>query len=510
MESNSDKQLRDKLTGVEFRFDPQAWEQMEDMLDKKKKRRGFFWWWTGGIAAALLFAIVGYELGISSGKLQVAGNKLNIEVLEVENQKSAAKESAAVSSSREQVNKEGKNQNPKGNTRAAVGSGSERENENGISEKLKGNAIAAVSSSEHANVMSKEQVVKSKREKPNSKEVNEGNTAALIPVNSSETLNPSANVLSKKQKRKQQLLAKANEGGVNTTVSRFEKNPLQERTDLLAASTTKDLLAKRIEMDGRAGFLKSSSDESSFSKISEEALPKAKKKIFNYSLGVVANVTGTILDNPDSLRGFYNKPSYAVGFTHEFLFLKRVAITNSILYSQTGFKVYHPVAPADTSSTTSGYSAAISELQIPIGIKAYPVNKKWFRLSIAAGIINHIKLKEFFTVEKQTYQYQITPPITNFDNTVTTGNNPFVEGLNKSSNLSDHARTQGEQGEYFGMGGLRRYYASFYASAGVEFIAKRKYIFFTEPMFYMTLNKIGLQEKRKYNVGVSGGFRYQF
>lgn len=42
MENNSDKQLRDKLSSTEFPFDPQAWEQMEAMLDKKKKRRGFF------------------------------------------------------------------------------------------------------------------------------------------------------------------------------------------------------------------------------------------------------------------------------------------------------------------------------------------------------------------------------------------------------------------------------------------------------------------------------------
>ena len=52
MESNSDKQLREKLNGNEFPFDPRAWEKMEAMLDEKKKRRGFFWWWTGGIAAA--------------------------------------------------------------------------------------------------------------------------------------------------------------------------------------------------------------------------------------------------------------------------------------------------------------------------------------------------------------------------------------------------------------------------------------------------------------------------
>ena len=62
----------------------------------------------------------------------------------------------------------------------------------------------------------------------------------------------------------------------------------------------------------------------------------------------------------------------------------------------------------------------------------------------------------------------------------------------------------------FSLNSARRYYTSFYASAGFEYIVKKHFIFFTEPMFYMSLNKIGLQEKRKYNLGVNGGFRYQF
>ena len=37
MESNSDKQLREKLSGTEFPFDPKAWGQMEAMLDEKRR-----------------------------------------------------------------------------------------------------------------------------------------------------------------------------------------------------------------------------------------------------------------------------------------------------------------------------------------------------------------------------------------------------------------------------------------------------------------------------------------
>ena len=62
MESNGDKEMRDKLRGVELPFDPKAWEQMDAMLEKDRKPKIFFWWWTGGIAACLFMAagIFGY------------------------------------------------------------------------------------------------------------------------------------------------------------------------------------------------------------------------------------------------------------------------------------------------------------------------------------------------------------------------------------------------------------------------------------------------------------------
>src|SRR6185369_10444692 len=62
----------------------------------------------------------------------------------------------------------------------------------------------------------------------------------------------------------------------------------------------------------------------------------------------------------------------------------------------------------------------------------------------------------------------------------------------------------------FSINKAKRYYASFYASAGLELVAKKHFVFFTEPMFYMSLQKIGVQDKRKYNFGLSGGFRYKF
>ncbi len=267
-------------------------------------------------------------------------------------------------------------------------------------------------------------------------------------------------------------------------------------------------------MDRRTGLLETTSEETSINKANEETLAKAKKKKFQYSLGVLANISATIvggkrmyLDSLNACKSCYEKPSYAVGITHDFLFGKRVAITNSILYSHTAFKICRPKAPIDTEGVTKSYISKIHELQIPIGIKVYPVVKERFRFYVAASFINHIKFTEEFVTEKRP---RVIPNNIWADNVfVSSNDNPFMAGNNKSI-VENASYTEGEQAEYFGMRGLRRYYASFYASAGVEYIHKKKYIFFTEPMFYMSLNEIGRQERRKYNVGVSGGFRYQF
>jgi hypothetical protein len=135
--------------------------------------------------------------------------------------------------------------------------------------------------------------------------------------------------------------------------------------------------------------------------------------------------------------------------------------------------------------------------------------KDRFRFYISASLINHIKLKEVFRVEKEIPNVIPNNMFANENTFVSVADNPFL-GNTKTTSMDMSGSSPDLQGKYYGLGKLSRYYASFYASAGVEFIAKKKYIFFTEPMFYMSLNKIGLQEKRKYNVGVQGGFRYQF
>ncbi len=483
MENNSDKQLRDKLSGTEFPFDPQAWDKMDAMLDEKKKRRGFFWWWTGGIAAALLFGVIGYELRGVIGNEQLAIN--TAEKSEVRSQKSEV------------------------NTTTA-----EDEKAKVKSEKLKVNAPAA--EGEQETVTSKEHT--GKQETRNKKQSPTG--TALISANPSDPRHPRANVFSKANKQLAISNKQAHKNNKQQTRNKKPATPVQTEIAMLNAAYATAAVEENISLSRMEASLLNYVSENavtSFDKKEEDVLPKQKKKIFNYSLGVLANGTGTTLGdqsihNPNvPIRNkkfipFEKTPSYMVGFTHDFLFVNRVAITNSILFTQTSFAVHSPKV-VSFSKTPTQYTSNITELAIPIGIKVYPVVKNNFRFYINTGIINHIKLKETFD-----YTYPLDTPV---NNTATLGD-PLLFPI--ETNFTGNVKTYDALGttaietstKDFSINSAKRYYASFYAGAGFEYIAKKHFILFAEPVYYMSLQKIGVQDKRKYNFGLTGGFRYQF
>lgn len=511
MESNSDKQLRDKLTGNEFPFDPQAWEQMETMLDEKKKRRGIFWWWfSGGIAAGIIITLgLGYGLLLMSDEDKYAEN--------------------TGSAIQHQVSPESKSPGRQNLIYPHVDDAALAVENNSLG--------AHQTTMEHEN----EQTALTHKKESLAKEHNNTNTYSITQSLSaaggqSSSFNgkinqEKSNREKQREERKNELLKKHERGATNTTVVTVDGDKAADETmtsnafadyAIFGASVSNstqqssNTIAELLQMDKRFAFLQVKEDELVFADDkTDDVLPKPKKKIFNYSLGAVGNISAVTLglQAGNTQEKWHRKPSFAAGFTHDFLFLNRIAITNSVLYAQTGFKIQSPNAPADTQAVTKNYSSAISELQIPIGIKGYPVAKKHFRFYLAAGIINHINLQEVFTVQKEVFQPNITltPPVTNLEGSFTsTQDNPFSGVENKSANVMDDSYMKGEQAEYFGLGGLKRYYASFYASAGIEFIAKKHFVFFAEPMFAMTLKKIGLQDSRKYNVGATAGLRYQF
>ena len=449
MAINSDKQLRDKLSNQEFPFDPQAWEQMQALLDKKKKRRGFFWWWTGGLAAVLLLSVGTLGWGLY---LMEEDDKQMEEIAAVRNTEFGVRNSkvnAGTTSLSEQETQDGNTKSEIRNTKL-------------------NRATATLNEPSNANRQLSTANKKQKRENRNS--TYETRNAKLNTANA--TLNEPSTA-------NRQLL----------TANSKPETAFTQQEGFILSRQEASLLASR-----------SDNTETAFDKKEEDALPKQKKKIFNYSLGVLTNVSGTTLGKQTNL--FDKTPSYAAGLTHEFLFVNRVALTNSVLFAQTSFTVYQPKA-IDFAKTPLSYTSHIISIDIPVGIKVYPVVKGNFRFYINTGIVNHIKLKETFTyvpAPDTVYNANVIPPNTNFpDQTNFNGVSADVLSTTGSNSTAD-----------FSINRAKRYYASYYASAGFEYLAGGHWLIFGEPTFNMSLQKIGVQDKRKYNIGLNAGLRYTF
>jgi hypothetical protein len=460
MENNPDNELRDKLRGIHFPYDPKAWEQMEAMLEKERRPKGLFWWWFGSTAACLFFAASVVSYYHFAGK---PGQGLNLAQHSNLNQPTSLNNIAAVS-----------NENQHSNT--AVATGNKRMNNKNLpltvvvgSNMIKGSSQTGTR---------KKSEVRHRAEK-------------LLKSSVANSNNQSANAGIPKVIEKSEIAH---------SISAANSTSFLEQISL-TSMLPDELFGIKEENPGPVGI----NDDESLD------IRKLKKKIFHYSLGASVNVTGTTLGKQTGGPFFYAKPSFMSGITHEFMFLNRFAVTNSILYSQTSFEVFqpktsYPIAPAN-------YTARISEIAIPIGVKAYIVSRAKFRFYATAGVINHVQLSE-------TFNYTlITPPVINSSNNAKYGSyNPFpvqtrfnqvghpVEVSTTFNSFQAPSPTAAE----FAINQAHRYYASVYSTIGAEMIAQKHIVFFTEPIFFMSLNKIGIQDKYKYNLGLNSGIRYQF
>jgi hypothetical protein len=507
MENNSDKELRGKLQNVEFPFDPKAWEQMEAMLEEKRKPKVILWWWVGGIAACLILGMgmYGYHQFASNnagGKTAVAinsnttDNELNAANVKDEKSKkgntisspvnaipagrvsvNAKEDKLAISGNDKRLNS---SSTPNSQTSPALGKASVRPSTN-----ARGPAKGEMQTGNAGSGSNTKSLTHNSKSAIESGAIGVGNNAPQ-PVNVSQDIPTHA-------------------GGLDVTnvadgIAEFLTNRMKSE---LAEAITMNMM-RADELTG------ANIDDQMQKKEGDEVnLKKLKKKVFNYSLGLAANITGATLGPQTGANAFYQIPSYMAGLTHEFMFFKRFAITNSIQFSQTSYKVYD----AKTSYQTGldYYTSKITEIAIPIGLKVYAVSKPKFRFYVAAGVINHIKLKETFD-----YSYHHTSGSSNLDSLFSPypsqtyfpgggGKIPAMSFANNSPNAAFESGTSD-----FSINKGKRYYASFYASAGAEFIVQKHVVFFTEPLFYMNLEKVGIQDKYKYNLGLSGGIRYQF
>lgn len=508
MESNSDKAMRDKLQGVEVPFDPAAWEQMEAMLDKKEKKRGFFWlWFSAGMAALLLLTGAGAYLSMYG---------------ESDKQLALAKEQTSVGNEQEV----GSRQNAIGNQEGNEVGGKQlntvgNKEEKTVNNEGESNSILKTEKANNtlgSNTSKTTHKLKAKRNTFNGKQTGTASTE---------------NRINKQQRSKQsakngtaltgnQQLATGNQSAStgnsqlttnNALMTDFNGKPINANTQ---AATPKAFSADKYWLT----HLNPAEEEYNPAKHEgNDQLPKKMRaKVFQYSIGALGNVSAAMVkENTGSTAVSTAKPSSMGGFTHDFLFAGRFALSNSILYSQSNFKVTN-VRSQSFDPAPISFNCRITEVAIPIGIKVYPISTPKFRFYLSAGVINHIKLSESFTYNTVTTIDSGIASAIDIKNTYPTTTSFDGNGNGAIETYDSYTLTPGNTTSTkilvntndFSINNAKRYYASFYAGAGVEGIIKNKWILFAEPSFNMSLQKIGIQERRKYNVGANLGFRYQF
>lgn len=514
MESNTDNNLADKLRGFEAPYEPEAWKEMEALLDKKKKRRVFFWWWTGGIAAALLLG--GLLWGVMKPEMH---NGQEPKEQTTQRTLKSSEETEFGGPEKQEVGETGEKSN-----------GGLQENE----------VIAQA-----------ENNIKPKQANYGTNEVRKASRQPIIEVENGQTSqskalrstgnknknahrgerNGSVQVAKQKEKAKELVSGSEVEGEsavaqvANTSAEvKEEQLSLQKAAEQEAAtaipavtdSSAEEPIANAIE-----------NKETENGKTKKEGA-KGGKKIFSFHLGARVDLLGVTTGPsgkvPDSLKTREPwKFSYAVGPTVEFMLWKRLSFFTGVQYSMNAFKVKNPTIAQnelqDPNDTTGGfysylcrsYTSTSHELIFPVGIKAYPLSTDKFRLFVSAGIINHVKLKETFEleIEKVPNTSSLFTPAE--DHYLHTSQNPFVNNsqydmVGTSSALGDQAG----KANWLSVSGTSRYYASFYASVGAEFVFKKKYQLVVEPLYRMSINTIGEQHKRLHSAGLSLGFKYQF
>lgn len=504
MESNTDKAMRDKLQGLEMPFDPAAWEQMEAMLDKKDRRRGLFWWWFGsGMAALLLLTVAGTYIVTNS---------------EIVSNAPVAEAHTLVSST--QGNEEGKslgsNQlNKVGNENGDAVSSTQL-NKVGHEMSASTNEAARL----HENYSSTDNAGKAPSTNKRSRTKKQGIRGSSGAATALNATKKQRNIQSAENStvltRNQQPATRNGQAPTGNSALLTDFNGKSINVNALATST------EPINADKYWLTHLNPADEEYYparNESSDELPNKTRSKMFLYSVGALGNIsTSMVKKSTGGGNGvsFSGMPSSMGGLTHDFLFAGRFAISNSILYAQTQFTVSNvrsqSFAPAPLS-----FNCKITEVAIPIGIKIYPVAKPNFRFYLSAGVINHIKLSETFsyTAPKQdtvipNYALEVKntyPTQTSFDG----AGNGVIETVDATAGLASNTSTRVTvNSNDFSLNNTKRYYTSFYAGAGVEGIIKNKWILFAEPSFNMSLQKIGIQERRKYNIGANMGCRYQF
>jgi hypothetical protein len=476
-EQQQDKILKEKLQQLQVSFDANAWAQMDAMLNKEQKKRGFIFWWLGAVGALLLIGGAAlYFFMNTENKFINTNSKTTSEISIDTNEKNTTEinnsttNNNATNQSENIFNNHAEKQNTTHILNTTSNNIQPKEKMNGSGGNNNNNNSNTVtnnnSPSNNATAMSSRSNIKSKR---NNKAEKEYNTTNIIAASSSNTAN-------------------------NESLIPFFTTSINEI--LFVVETMQLIDVKIVEED-------------------KETIKTPHIKKVHYALGVSGIVAASTVGKQEhATHIFFNKPYYAVGFYHEVLLGKRVAIANGIQYGKNYFEIYKPLNNTFETQPEK-YACDITMLNIPVGLKMNMVAKEKFRWYVHAGINNHIKLKEnfeFLIYPIDTAQPNPDPIPTNVSvqTNLSGGNNAQFESMDFASSGGYTRNNTVATTNDFSINNAKRYYVSAYVATGVEYILKNKWHFFVEPTYQFSINPIGIQEKRTRHLGVGSGIKFQF
>ncbi len=535
MENNTDKKIADKLKGIEMPYEPEAWQEMEALLDKKKKRRVIFWWFFGsGIAACLLLGGLLWQGMPKHTEQQSKASEITENRAEVKEPVTSVQSAITTTEGAPVVSLEGgKNEI----TTASANNGNIKaaETKNG----QKNNAVAA------ENQLKKVETNRQKDKKQKAEKVRTLEKTEKAPIA----------IVSPKQRKTEkvkELVAGTEEPSANKTEEVSPAKP-EAKEEVIALNGTAAEEAKKTEQASgqnaempvtteNVGQQTETIEETKAVNVEEKKEEKAenatakkdekvdgKKKVFSFHLGARTDFYDVIPLHEGARDTFVKAKgvgrfAYMVGPDMEFMFGKHFSIYTGVLYSYNSYRINNPVvspSALDLPDSVNAYSSIVCksftstahEIVLPVGFKGYPYVSDNFRISIAAGIFNHIKIKEKFNTEVVTTPYtSMNAPLVGEDKFVTTTSNPFT---NAYTDMYDNSPTtqalekRQSQANWFSVSGTSRYYASFYASIGAEVILKKRLRILVEPIYRMSISTIGEQQQRLHSFGGSIGFKYQ-
>lgn len=459
MNNNYNKILKEKLSNESFAFDPNAWDKMEQMLDDKPKRRPIFWWWLAGVSAVALLGFGAFTYVNFNNNETIAQNNFSKNITAI-NQLSSSINNIKIVSDNEKIS-----------------------DSSALSDKSK------TLSGENA------QIPQSKKVSNSSSNNNSNNTLLINSINSTNSNNLVANSTStNKNKSSNKIVASNN--SLNTLII---KNNVEKTTVLaiLKAEELENELFKNLYLDKQY-------TEDYF----EAKKEKDTSKNVAFELGITNFLGATGVGKQTDLEGenynaLQNELSYSVGLTADILLKNKWAISTGLMFGKTNFKIFQPV---NNSFLLNSYQSTSQLLQIPLGLKYYAFSKNNFRLYGNVGIINNIQIREKILFD---YAYN-TRPSASIELSLNGSNSIGDQFDNNSNNDPRNNKLDNEVAEFFSVNKEKKYYAQIYSGIGAEYTLKNKFAFFVEPRFHSDLSKIGLQEKRAFQLGVSSGMKFKF